>query len=336
MPIYKNRTVFEVARGLKAFFKLEAGLTRGQVPEFERLGTTPRISPPSGAMRHRRVNTERVIWLLGSPRTGSTWLGRILGQLENHLVWDEPFFGVVLGLRENMANGGRLDNPNFLLAEDYKDVWLQSMRNMFLDVCEAKFPGIYPNDYLVVKEPNGSFSAPLIMQAFPESKLVFLNRDGRDVVASLLDAASKTSWYGYERYEPSLAEATMQSGGFTLPHHRSEDEFVEQLARNYINSVNAVEKAYFDHPEGSKARTSYESLRENPLKSITDMYKALGIELDERQLDKAIESLSWENIPASEKGEGKFYRKAKPGSWKEDLTERQVKLVERVIGDGRG
>lgn len=36
MPVYRNQTVFELARGARAFLKLEAGLTRGEVPDLAR------------------------------------------------------------------------------------------------------------------------------------------------------------------------------------------------------------------------------------------------------------------------------------------------------------
>jgi hypothetical protein len=39
---------------------------------------------------------------------------------------------------------------------------------------------------------------------------------------------------------------------------------------------------------------------------------------------------SWENIPAEEKGEGKFYRKATPGGWSEDLTPEQAEIVAKI------
>jgi hypothetical protein len=47
-------------------------------------------------------------------------------------------------------------------------------------------------------------------------------------------------------------------------------------------------------------------------------------------LARSIEKHSWENIPQEEKGEGKFYRKATPGGWREDLTPEQVEIVERI------
>jgi hypothetical protein len=58
------------------------------------------------------------------------------------------------------------------------------------------------------------------------------------------------------------------------------------------------------------------------------MYEELGIAVDPGELARAVEQHAWENIPEEKKGEGKFYRKASPGSWTEDLTPRQVEIVE--------
>jgi hypothetical protein len=43
-----------------------------------------------------------------------------------------------------------------------------------------------------------------------------------------------------------------------------------------------------------------------------------------------VEKNSWEMIPSEQKGDGKFHRKAKPGGWREDLTARQVEIVEDI------
>jgi hypothetical protein len=60
------------------------------------------------------------------------------------------------------------------------------------------------------------------------------------------------------------------------------------------------------------------------------MYSALGVPVDEGELARVVERHSWENIPEDKKGEGKFYRKATPGGWREDLTPEQAEAVERV------
>jgi hypothetical protein len=62
------------------------------------------------------------------------------------------------------------------------------------------------------------------------------------------------------------------------------------------------------------------------------MYGALGIEVDETQLEAAVVNHSWTQIPDSEKGSGKFYRRAQPGSWKNDLSSEQIKIIEDITG----
>jgi hypothetical protein len=343
MPTFRHQTVVEISRGLKAFLGLVVGVTCGQVSELRSSGERPRklaqnrtesgTSPrPEGAVPGRKVgqiNPENIVWILGSPRTGSTWLGEILGEPRGHALWKEPFFGVVLGFRNNLANRGYVDSGQFVLGEPHRDVWIRSMRNLFLDVGRAKFPNISPRHYLLIKEPNGSLSAPLIMEAFPESKLVFLVRDPRDVVASLLDAAKKGSWYGYDRYEASVADA-LRSGGLASSEHRSEDGFVEQLAKNYVANVSAVREAYEGHPEEARILVRYEDLRANPLEWVTRICEKLRVEADREQLERAVEKRSWENIPEDRRGEGKFHRKATPGGWREDLTPGQAEIVEKI------
>jgi hypothetical protein len=56
----------------------------------------------------------------------------------------------------------------------------------------------------------------------------------------------------------------------------------------------------------------------------------LGIPVDKGELARVVEKHSWENIPEDKKGEGKFYRKATPEGWREDLTPQQAQTVERI------
>jgi len=60
------------------------------------------------------------------------------------------------------------------------------------------------------------------------------------------------------------------------------------------------------------------------------IYSELEIEVDDEEIARAVEKHSWENIPEEKKGPDKFYRKASPGGWREDLTPDQAKTVERI------
>jgi hypothetical protein len=305
VPGFKYPTVSGVARRVRAVLGLEADVTLGALESTSANGRS------AGG-----VAPENMIWIFGTGRTGSTWLAAMMEEPEGHDVWFEPRVGTVFDPQRFQRHGGK----HFILASQYKDVWLRSIRNFILDGANARFPEL-AGGYLAVKEPGGSVGACLIMEALPESGMVLLIRDPRDVVASWLDATRKGGWQTRRRGEggrraESLAETNPNA-------------FVRRHADAYLQHVGSARRAYEAH-EGRKVVVRYEDLRADTLGTMKRMYDELDVPVREARLAKAVEKHSWENIPEEEKGQGKFYRKATPEAWREDLTRRQVKTVERI------
>lgn len=259
------------------------------------------------------VDPAKIVWILGSPRTGSTWLGRMLSHPGGRHLWREPLLGRVLGLRSDIVNQGYLANERFVLGDPHKDVWLPHYRRVLLEVASVHLPEICPEDYLVAKEPNAGDGASLLLEAFPESRAIFLYRDPRDVVASLMDAAAPGSWYPYGRFE------------------WSESADPKTLAESWIRSISAAKEAYQAH-HGPKVMMSYESLRERPGESLAFVQDALELPNDEDERRAAVEATSWEALREDQKGAGKFHRKGVAGGWEEDLDGDQVRIVEAAAG----
>ena len=267
----------------------------------------------SGVLRE-----DRLIWMFGSPRTGSTWLSRMMAELGNQERWHEPYVGLLFGsfVYERLQNSKLLGSASFIMGEPHKKVWLNSIKDFVLEGARARYPNLREHQYLVVKEPNGSVGAPLLLEATPESRLVFLIRDPRDVVASRLDAFRKDSWSAQDRD----LDSTDQLNAFT-----------KELAEDYFNVVSQVQGAYGEHP-GPKTLLRYEDLRADTVGTLKRMYEGLGIGVDEGSLQAAVAKHAWDRVPEDEKGAGKFYRKAKPGSWEEDLSPEQVRIIEEATG----
>jgi hypothetical protein len=263
------------------------------------------------ANRAREIRAENVVWIFGAGRTGSSWLSRMMGELEGHEVWFEPWVGALFDpyhLRLDERKG-----KHFILSPHYRKTWLGSIRGFVLDGARARFPQVGGEEgYLVVKEPGGSVGAPLLMEAMPESRMVLLVRDPRDVVASWIDSLKEGGW-----------RAERRKKGSVLP------EVADKRAKKYLQNVGQAKKAYDLH-EGRKVLVRYEELRADTLGTMKRIYSTLGVPADVGDLAKAVEKHSWGSIPEEEKGEGKFYRKATPGGWREDLTPEQAETVEKI------
>ena len=150
--------------------------------------------------------------------------------------------------------------------------------------------------------------------------MIFLIRDPRDYAASSLDAKRVGGWQ-YENRRKWRSESPVDK--------KNPEGFVRSRAKSYMERIGFAKQAYDAH-KGAKVLVKYEELRADTLGTMKRIYSELGISVDEGELARAVEKHSWENIPEEQKGEGKIFRKAKPGAWREDLTPEQVEIVERI------
>ena len=265
------------------------------------------------------MRPENIVWIFGTGRSGSTWLGSMMEGLDGCAMWNEPLVGNLFGNFHYFRVGGRKTGRHYILGEPYKETWIGPMRDLVLGGAAARFPEVVEGGYLIVKEPNGSIGAPLLMEALPESRMIFLIRDPRDVVASSMDARSEGSW---------LSER-MEAQGRASKRDRNPNVYVRMRANSYVQQIEKTRQAYDAHG-GRKVLVRYEDLRADTLATMKRIYSELEMPVDERELARSVEKNAWENIPEEEKGEGKKRRKAKPGGWREDLTARQVEIVEDI------
>jgi hypothetical protein len=276
------------------------------------------------ALKHRNVDAENLVWIFGVGRSGSTWLLRMMSGDPRNVVWNEPMVGQLFGRFYEGAGKEHLARPNFIMSDARREVWARSVRNFVLDGARFIVPsGLGPKPRLVIKEPNGSMGAPVLMEALPESRMIFLVRDPRDVGASTLDAAREGGWL-HAWVDENKAGWRQDSLADSDP-----DAFVEMNAKVYLQQVTNAKKAYDSHG-GPKVLVRYEELTADTLQTMKRIYSALGLSADEEQLERVVKKRSWENIPEDQKGKGKFYRKGTSGGWKEDLTAEQVEIIERI------
>ena len=285
------------------------------------IGQRERAYLELGRLRSREtIDPARMVWIFGSGRSGSTWLRSMMVELDDTRVWEEPMVGRLFGEFYWRAPKDNRRSADFVMGDPIRRGWVHSIRNFVLDGALYSNPRLGSGEYLIIKEPNGSVGAPLLMEALPECRMILLVRDPRDVVASVLDAATEGGW---------LYESRKRKTNASRKTNRRPNAFVRERARVYRRGVENAWRAYDAH-KGPKVLVRYEDLRADTMNEMRRIYAVLGIAVEDENLRRAVEKHSWENVPDREKGRGKFYRRGSSGGWKEDLTPRQVEVVEKT------
>lgn len=125
---------------------------------------------------------EHCVLLLGSARSGTTWLGEVLNRHRDHRVLFEPLrpgtvrrlapFEGVRYLRPDDRDPARLEAMTALLSGRVRDPWVDHTSLVLL-----------PRRRLL-KEIRGNALAPWLASAFPSSPLVLVVRHPLDIAAS--------------------------------------------------------------------------------------------------------------------------------------------------------
>jgi hypothetical protein len=321
MSIFKNRAGLGLAQRARAVLNLVSTHQVKQANrklerrEQELSALRAILAKKDAGIQDVGVKPENVVWVFGSGRTGSSWLTFMMGALSDHTRWNEPLVGYLFGHLYYDRAWPRQEKKHFILANEYDQTWLDPIRSLVLKGGTARFPERVEGGYLVIKEPHGSVGAPLLMKALPESRMIFLVRDPRDVVASALRVSFVPKGGRDRTTRVKVAK-------------EQPEDFARSRARTYQRDIMHTKEAFEAH-DGYKVLVRYEDLRAEPLESMKHIYSTLEIPVDEGELSEVVERRSFENIPEEEKGEGTIRRKATPGGWREDLTPEQIEIVQR-------
>ncbi len=278
-----------------------------------------------------------------APASGGTPVRRLARRLRaptaTAIPIDEPYLAQhlepLLVIRSDPAdlsspaimtlNETRRSDPSYVFNEQYAEVWRPAVRDLILRRFAAqveRFESEHGHDDLpvVIKEPNGSYGAELVLSLLPASRMIFLLRDPRDVIDSFLDAMTPGGWLADKPYM-----RTLETEGDRLHFARTE-------ARSWLERTLAVRRAWDAHPQERRYRLRYEDLRADTEATLGSLLEWLGSPRSPRDLRLAAKGNSFESIPAAERGRGKVRRTATPGLWRERLSAAEQAAIEEIAG----
>ncbi|MFG0257042.1 MAG: sulfotransferase family protein [Phycisphaerales bacterium JB043] len=123
------------------------------------------------------------IILLGTQRSGTTWMGRLLSNLPGVAYWVEP--------RHVWVRGNAYKPDDVLLASDARPRVIRRIHKTF-DAYVRRHGG----NRLLEKTPSNCARVPFIHSVYPEARIILIVRDGRSVISSTEQIEKKATPWG--------------------------------------------------------------------------------------------------------------------------------------------
>ena len=274
----------------------------------------------------------RVVFLIGSPRSGTTWLQSLLGShpavvtpQETDLFarfiaplqsrWDEE-----LGRSDSEQRDRRAKGLPAVLDDGEFTAMLTAVVDRVLDAIHELDPAA---SVIIEKSPAHSRHTELIAKYLPDATFVHIVRDGRDVVASLQSAAK--GWGAY-----------WVNGG------------MKPAARTWRRSVLGARQAA---ATGRYTEVRYEQLRAGDPVPLQQVFAAAGIDVDTAHCAALLEEFSLtrmaegtapstitlggemaQRLDTIEEPRG-FIGRGSVGGWADSWTQTDRLLFDAVAGD---
>lgn len=267
-----------------------------------------------------------VIFVIGSPRSGTTWLQKLIASHPDVATSQESNFFISYGRpllrswKEDLADDsgrGGIGLPCYLSEDEFH-------RMLGLVFQEAVVRRVFDNNpeahLFLEKTPSHALVVKEIHRALPGARFIFIVRDPRDVVASMI-AAAKT-W-----------------GKMWAPSN------IFRALAMWRRHVKSARESLAVIPAELSVIVRYEDLAADPRRELSDLFSFLGLQSSEDDIKEyvilnaadnesngslAVYGEIGEKMGGAVSDPVGFVRKAKVGAWREDIGLMRGWLIKRL------
>jgi sulfotransferase family protein len=256
---------------------------------------------------------KKFIFILGAPRSGTTWLHRIMSEHEQ--VASTP--GVELTFFTNylpplverwQTEQNNLENKGWTKGLPY--LWSQNEFNEFINDFFSKVYGKLiekkeNTTHIVDKNPAYSNQVNLIHHCLPDAKFIHIVRDGRDVAVSMISARKRM--------------------GFGPDNIFDASRFWKKSIINSQKAKNLGKDNYLE--------IKYEELLKNEFEYLKQIFFFCGLKTDDDFLKTIINKYNYRSNPVSSPNpEAKKIRGQKKVVWKDKLRPIEKYIFYKISG----
>ena len=251
-------------------------------------------------------NLEKPIFIVGSGRSGTTFLGSCLSEIPELSYHFEPVF------------------TKAAARDVYENYWNTKQAQWIYRMVYAWLMRIHGDGDLrfVEKQPRAGLIVPFLNQTFPDAQFIHLIRDGRDVALSFrekkwLSATHKNS----KEYEPGGYRKGAYARLWVEKDRIEEFETTTDIHRciwAWRRLTESVIESCSNFPPDKYHELRYESLVKNPIEEAQELLDFMCIDsVKSRSLfEKAVLKVNCDSV----------------GKWQKELSESELKEIEMEGG----
>lgn len=153
----------------------------------------------SYAAEATRLKFDRPVFIVSSPRSGSTLLFETMAQARDLYTIGEESHRLIEAI-PGLHPRSRGWSSNRLLAEDATPPTIEQLSDRFYTALRDR-DGDAPTDRvrMLEKTPKNSLRVPFLCEAYPDAQFLYLYRDVRETLSSMLEAWSLRRFHTYPR-----------------------------------------------------------------------------------------------------------------------------------------
>lgn len=351
---------FDRVSSAAATLRKRARRERGTDSGSSRKGA--RVRAPIGVAPVPEPGLEsRLVWIWGSPRSGSTWLLKLLSapldpdpelplgfrapepadppEPADSVPIDETFLSNHLApafAEPRIVDGrwvpGTINNllatakPAYALSDAYAHVWRPAARDLAL----ARIQGVLDRAH-----DQG-------IALDPDHRVVIKETNGShaaDIVMSITPSARLLLLIRDGRdvvdsllagYQPGAFFANNQGESISTAGER--ERAIDWAARLWACNTDITLRAIEEHPPELCKVCRYEDLLADPAGRLAEIYEWMGLSRSATQIDAIVERHSFSRLPANQTGPLTRNRAARPGLWRENLSAAEQATVDGICG----
>jgi len=235
----------------------------------------------------------RPVFIVSTPRSGSTMLFNLLSQSpdfwtiggESHGVYNQ--FPYLKAENENLDSGcltkQHADNET---SDSMRAIYLSAVRNRDnINYISAVKSGSNERIRFLEKTPRNSLNIKFILQVFPDAKFIFLHRDARQNISSIIEAWNIGKQTGQFVTFTNLPDWPLKYWCLILPPgwRKYKNSSIAEIAAFQWKSCNDIILKNLSKIESDRwLSLTYQDLLDNPEKQLIRICEFSGVKFDER------------------------------------------------------